>query len=79
MDLGKHTMSDEVERGKLRKPMDNTNYQMMSGVACHHSIWTQHTVEQRLAWNFIIAIGQHIMSDNIGRDMSSSLLYSTYE
>ena len=74
-----NTLSDKIERAMLTKPMDNTNLQTTLGMACHHSIWTQHKVKLRQALHFIIAIRQHIMSDDIGRDMPSSLLYNTYE
>ena len=41
---GQHTQSDDVVRGMTSPPLDNTHDQTMSGVACHHRLWTAHTV-----------------------------------
>ena len=41
---GQHTRSDDVVRGMTSPPLDNTHDQTMSGVACHHRLWTAHTV-----------------------------------
>ena len=47
-------------------------------MACHHRIWTAHTVRRRWAWHDIIAFGQHRWSDGIERGMPSPPLESTH-
>ena len=49
-----------------------------SGVECHHRPWTANTVEQRLAWQAIIALGRQTRSNDVGRGMPSSPLGSTH-
>ena len=41
---GQHTPSDGVTRGMPSLPLCSTNDRPSSGVACHHSPWTAHTV-----------------------------------
>ena len=38
----------------------------MSGVACHHRLWTAYTVECHRMWHAIIAFGQHTGSNDSG-------------
>ena len=38
-------------------PLDSTDGRLSSGVACHHSPWTAHTVRRRRALHAIIALG----------------------
>ena len=49
----------------------------MLGVACHHRLWTAHTVERHRAWHSITAFGHHKRSNDVGRGMLSSPLGST--
>uniref|UniRef100_A0A494G8F0 Uncharacterized protein n=1 Tax=Solanum lycopersicum TaxID=4081 RepID=A0A494G8F0_SOLLC len=51
---------------------------MTSGMACHHCLWTAHTVERCRARNAIIAFGMHPRSDDIGRGMPSPPLGNTH-
>ena len=75
--IGKHTRSDDIERGMASLPYDSTHGQTMSGVARHHRLLTAHTVAKRRAWHAIIAFGLHTQSNNVGRGMPSSPLGST--
>ena len=55
--LGQNTRSDGVGHGMPSSPLDSTDGRPSSGVACHHSPWTAHTVGQSRAWHAIIAFG----------------------
>ena len=50
-------------------PLDCTHCLTTSGVTCHHRLWVAHTVERRLVWHVIIAVGQHTRSNDVGRGM----------
>ena len=76
--LAQHTQSDDVGQGMTSSPLDSTHGRTTSGVACHHRLWTAHTVERRWAWNNITAFGQHTRSKNVGRDMPSPPFDSTF-
>ena len=52
--------------------------QTTSGLACHHRLWEEKTVERRRAWHPIIAFGQHTRSNDDGRGMPESPLGSTW-
>ena len=58
-------------------PLGSTNGPTTSGVACHHRLWIEHTVERGLEWHSIIAFGKHKLSNDVGRGMPSSPLGST--
>ena len=75
--FGQHTRSSDVGRGMPSSPLGSTHGRTTSGVACHHRLWTAHTVAQRRAWHVIIAFGQHTRSSDVGRGMFSSPLGST--
>ena len=47
--FGHHTRSNNVGRGMPSSPLGSTHGRMTSGVACHHSLWTENTVERRHA------------------------------
>ena len=55
-------------------PLDSTHGKTTSGVACHHRLWTAHTVKRCQAWHAIIAFGQHTWSNDVGHGMPSSPL-----
>ena len=57
--LGRQTRSNDVKRDMPSPPLDSTHGRTMSGVACHHRLWTPHTVKRRRAWHASIAFGQH--------------------
>ena len=42
--IGWQTRSNDVRRGMPSSPLGSTNGQTTSGVACHHRLWTTHTV-----------------------------------
>ena len=46
-------------------------------MACHHRLWVAHTIKQRQAWNDITAFGQHIRSNDVGRERTSPPLDDT--
>ena len=69
--FGQHTRSNDVGNGMPSSPLGSTHDRTTSGVACHHSPWTANMVEQRRAWNAIIAFGQHTRSNDVGRGMPS--------
>ena len=52
-------------------PLDSTHGRTTSGVACHHRLRAAHTVERRWAWHVITALGQHTLSNDVGRGMTS--------
>ena len=79
--FGKHTGSNDVERGIPSSPFGSTYDRTMSGKAFHQSPWTAHTVERRGVWHSIMDLGQHTRSNNVGcgmldvgRGIPSSLL-----
>ena len=51
---------------------------MTLGVACHHHLWTAHSVERCVAWHDIIALELHPRSDDIKHGMKSPPLDSTH-
>ena len=54
--LGQHTRSDYVRRRMTSPPLYSTHDRMTSGVACHHRLWTPHTVKRSRVWHSIIAL-----------------------
>ena len=58
-------------------PLDCTHDRMMSGVTCHHRLWAAPSVERRLLWHVIIAVGQHTRLNDIVRGITSLPLDST--
>ena len=75
--FGQQTRSNDVGRGMPSPRLDCTQGQTMSGMTCHHRLWTTHTVERRQAWHAIIAVGQHTHSNDVRHGMPSSPLGST--
>ena len=67
--FGQHTRSNGVGRGMQSSPLDSADGQPSSGVACHHSPWTTHTVGRRRALHAIIAFGQYTQPNDVGRGM----------
>ena len=78
MALGGHTRSNDVKRCMPSQPLDGKHGRMMSGVTCHHCLWTAHTVERRRAWLDITAPGLHEQSNDVRRGMTSSPLDRTH-
>ena len=76
--FGQHTRLNYVGRGMPSSPLGGTNGRMTSGVACHHHLWAEHTIELRRAWHAVIALRQHKQSNDVGRCMTSPLLDSTH-
>ena len=74
-----HIRSDDIVRGMTSSPLGSTHGRTTSGVACHHRLWTAHTVERRRAWHAIIAFGQHTRSKDVGRGITSPPLESTHK
>ena len=64
--LEQHTRSDDVGRGMTSPHLGSTHGQTISGVTCHHRLWTAHTVERCQEWHAIIAFGQHTQLNDIG-------------
>ena len=69
--VGEHTRSDDVEHAMTSLPLDSTHGQTTSGVACHHHLWEEHTIERRRPWHDIDALGLHGQSNDVGRGMTS--------
>ena len=69
---------DGVGHGNPSSPLDGKHDRTRSGVACHHRIWTTHTVRRCQAWHAIIAFGQHRRLDDVERGMPSPTLESTH-
>ena len=69
--LGQNTLPDNIRRGMLEYPLDNTHSLTTLRVACHHIPWTAHTIGQRGLCNVIIFIGQYTQLDKELRGMSS--------
>ena len=67
-----------VGRGMTSPPLDCTHGRTTSGVTSHHRLWTTHSVERRLVWLVIIAVGQHTRSNDVGRGMISPPLECTH-
>ena len=59
-------------------PLYSTHGRTTSGVACHHRLWTPHTVKRRRAWHAIIAFGKHKQMNDVGRGMQTSPLGNTH-
>ena len=59
-------------------PLDCTHDRTMSGVTCHHHLWAAPSVERRLLWHVIIAVGQHTRLNDIVRGITSLPLDSTH-
>ena len=76
--FGQHTRSNDSRRGIPSLPLGSTHGQTMSGVACHHSPWTAHSVERRRVWHAIIALGRQTRSDDVRLDMPSPPLDSIH-
>ena len=76
--LEQHTQLDDVRRDMPSSPLGSTHGRTTSGVAFHHGPWTANTVERRRAWQSIIAFGQHIRLNDVGRGMPSLPLDSTH-
>ena len=76
--LGRQTWSNDVGRGMPSLPLGSTDGRTASGVSCDHRLLPSHTVERCRAWHAIIALGQHIRSNDIGCGMPSSPLGSTH-
>ena len=76
--FGQHILPDDIRLGMTSSPLGSIDGRTASGVACHHCLWTTHTVERRRAWHAIIAFGQHKRSNDVGRDMPSPPLESTH-
>ena len=76
--LGQDTRSIDVRRGMTSSPLDYTHGLTTSGVTCHHRLWAAHSVERRLLWHVIIAVGQHTRSNYVGRGMISPPLECTH-
>ena len=76
--FGQHKRSNDVGRGMKSPPLDCTHTRTTSGVACHHHLWAAQTVERRLAWHEITALGLHRRSDDVECGMTSPPLDSTH-
>ena len=76
--FGQRTRLNDVVRDMPSPPLESTHGRMTSGVACHHHLWAEHTVELCRAWHAIIAYGQHKRSNDVQRDMPSPPLESTH-
>ena len=57
--LGLYIRWDNVGLGMPACPLGSTHVQTTSGVTCHNLPWAAYTVGGHLAWNAIIALGQH--------------------
>ena len=67
--LGQHTRSNDIEHGVPSSPLDNTHGHTTSGKACHLCPSTACTVKRRRAWHAHMGLGQHKLSNDVGRDM----------
>ena len=76
--LEKHTQSNDVRRCMKSPPLDCTHDRTMSGVTCHHHLWAAPSVERRLLWHVIIAVGQHTRLNDVVRGMISPPLENTH-
>ena len=72
--FGQQTHSNDVGRSMPSWPLESTHGRTMSGVACHHSPWTENTVKRSRAFHDITALGLHASSDDVGRGMTSPSL-----
>ena len=57
--LRRLTRSNDIRRVMQTSPLGLTDGWTASGLACHHRLWEEHTVERRRAWHNIKALGQH--------------------
>ena len=69
--FGQHKRSNDVRCGMTSSPFDSIHDRITSGVACHHLLWTAHTVERHQAWHAIIPFGWQRRSNNVTRGMPS--------
>uniref|UniRef100_A0A3Q7FIQ6 Uncharacterized protein n=1 Tax=Solanum lycopersicum TaxID=4081 RepID=A0A3Q7FIQ6_SOLLC len=69
--LKQHTRLNNVGRGMPSPPLDSTYSGTTSGVTCHHSPWTAHSVRRRQPWHAIMALGLHTRLDVVGLGMPS--------
>ena len=76
--LGSTKRSNDVGRGMPSSPLGSIHGRTTSGVACHNRLKAAHTVERRRAWNDITTFEQHTRSNNVGRDMTSPPIDSTF-
>ena len=75
---GRNKRSNDVRRGMTSPYLGSTHGRMTSSVACHHHLVAAHTVELRQAWHAIIAFGQHLRSNDVGRGITSPPLDITH-
>ena len=69
--LGRETRLNNVRRDMPSLPLESTHDRTKSGLACHHHLCAAHTVERRLAWHDITALGLHARSNDVERAMTS--------
>ena len=77
--FGQHTWSKNVGRGMPSSPLGSTHGRTTLGVACHHRLWTTHTVEGRRACHAIIALEPQTRLNDVRRGMTSSPFERTYD
>ena len=58
--------------------MNSIQGRTMSGLACHHRLWTAHTVGRCVSFHAIISLGQHTRSDKVNSNMPSLTLDNTH-
>ena len=76
--FGQHIRSNEVGHGMPSSPLGSTHGRTTLGVACHHILWTAHTVELYRVWFYVTAVGLHAQSNDVGRRIPSLPLRSTH-
>ena len=76
--LGLQAWSDDIGRGMTSSPLDSTHGRMTSGEACHHRLWTAHTVGLRRVSHDVTAFRQHTRPDDDGYGLPSPPLKCTY-
>ena len=69
--FGQHRRSYDVGLCMLSSPLASTHSQTTSGVACPHLLWGAHRIKRCLALHAIIAFGQHIWWNDVGRGVPS--------
>ena len=67
-----YTQMDYVGHDILCSPFEAIHDKTMSRVACHHRLWTLHTVGQHRAWKARVSLGQHTWLDDVERGTLSS-------